>query len=123
MGRSKISSLTFMVTPDFKEIVIERRGQPGETWESLIRTFPADAPRYIATHYSWDLGADGKRSRTVFVHWCPSPSTLKSKMIYAATKISFKQSLTGLQVDLQAGDLSELTTERVLEQCQRFNKA
>ena len=123
MGRSKFSYLTFAVSADLKEIKIERRGATEESWDSMIKSLPADAPRYIVTHYHWNQGLDGKRSRTVFIHWSPQNTALKSKMIYAASKQSFKQCLTGLQVDVQADGPAELTNERVLELCQRFNKA
>ena len=123
MGRSKHAYIVFAVSADLKEIAIERRGAAGEGWEAMVATLPNDAPRYIVTHFHWDLGQDGKRSRTVFVHWSPSNTALKQRMIYAATKQSFKQALTGLQVDMQAGGVDELTRDRVLEQCQRYNKA
>jgi len=122
MGRSKLAYISFALSGNLAEIVVERRGAPAETLQDLIKGLPSDAPRYIVTHYSWDQGQDGRRSRLVFIHWNPPMATLKNKMIYAATKQSFKQVLTGLGVDVQAGDASDLTAERILEQCQRYNK-
>lgn len=124
MGRSKCSYLVFGVSHDLKEFNIERRGTAAESLDSLVASLPPDSPRYIAIHYHWDLGLDGKRSRLIFIHWSPSGSTLKMKLIYAASKQSFKAAMgSGLQVDIQAGDLSELTNEKVLEHATRFNKA
>lgn len=123
MGRSKHAYIVFAVSVDLKEIAIERRGATGESWQAMVASLPNDAPRYVVTHFHWDQGLDGKRSRTVFIHWSPANTVLKQKMIYAATKQSFKQALTGLQVDMQADSAAELTHDRVLEQCQRFNKS
>lgn len=123
MGRSKHSYLVFAITADLKEINIERRGAPEESWDEMLKSLPADSARYIATHYHWDLGADGKRSRLVFIHWSPPSTPLKLKMIYAASKQSFKQTLQGIQVDVQSDNIAELSPERILEHCQRFNKS
>lgn len=122
MGKSNAKYLVFAITADLKEINIERKGADGESWDAMTHSLPADSPRYVVCHYHWDMGVDGKRSKLVFMHWSPPNSPLKMKMIYAATKPSFKQTLTGLQVDVQADSIAELSSERVQEQCQRFNK-
>lgn len=123
MGKSKHSYIVFAATPDLRELTIERCGAASESWNDMLKALPTDGPRYIVTQYNWDLGLDGKRSRTVFILWVPEKSTLKNKMIYAASKQSFRQALTGVQVDVAASDPSELTSERMLEVCQRFSKA
>lgn len=124
MGRSKHAYLVLAVSADLKEIAVERRGNAGDDWNAMVSALPANEPRYIVTHFHWDQGPiDGKRSRMVFIHWSPSGTTLKMRLVYAASKQSVKQALTGIPVDIQAGCNAELSPERALEVCQRYNKA
>ncbi len=50
-------------------------------------------------------------SHTALLHACtrvPDTAKMKTKMLYAATKDTFKQSLDGIQLEIQATDFSEV---------------
>jgi len=118
----KYGYLVFALTPDFKEVIVEQRGPAGASFEDFTRALPANDARYGLAHFSWEKGTNGRRTKIVLVHWSPSGTALKQKMLYAATKNRFKTSLQVVSVDIQAGGLEDLTPASVLEYCQRYSK-
>ncbi|XP_071689773.1 actin-depolymerizing factor 2-like isoform X3 [Rutidosis leptorrhynchoides] len=67
-----------------KQVIVEKLGEPVETYDAFAACLPADE--------------------------CRSPDTarVRSKMIYASSKDRFKRELDGIQVELQATDASEV---------------
>lgn len=123
LGRSQVSYIMLGFSSDLKRVQIAQRGPAGATWEDTVARLPANEPVYVVTHFSWEQGADGRRSKTVLLAWCPATASLRQKMVFAATKAPLKSRLAGIQIDINAGDASETTRQVALECCQRYNKA
>jgi cofilin len=49
----------------------------------------------------------------------PEVAPTREKMIYTSTKDSIKKKLTGLQIEIQATDASELAEETIVEKVTR----
>jgi len=120
--RSRYSYIIFRLSADLKEIIVEKTADESKGFDDLLRELPADEPRYAVTHFKYSMGADGERSKIVFIGWCPTAAHIKLKMIYAASKSGFKRTMQGINIDVQAGCAADLDRAIVLEHCQRFNR-
>jgi cofilin len=52
----------------------------------------------------------------------PDTAPTKSKMLYAGSKVSFKNSLVGIGIEVQATDIGEASEETVLDKCKSVSK-
>jgi cofilin len=111
--------IVYRISPDLKEVVIEQKGEPSANFDALLKSFPENDCRYAVTHVSYDKGADGKRSKVVFILWCPPTASVKHKLIYAATVEGLKRSLPGVQVQVQGSGPDDLELNEVIAKCQR----
>jgi len=68
--------------------------------------------RYFIYDFEY-IASDVKKSRVVLICWTPEESKIKSKMMYASSKISLQGSLEGIQTMVQATDTDEISYEAV----------
>jgi len=118
--RNNCGHIVYRISPDLKEVIVDSKGEPNSTFESLIKSFPENDCRYAVTHVSYDKGqTEGKRSKVVFILWCPSTASVKHKLVYAATVDGFKKTLPGVQVQVQAAHHADLDLAEVVAKCER----
>ncbi|KAK4492041.1 hypothetical protein RD792_002831, partial [Penstemon davidsonii] len=91
-----------------KQIIVEKLGEPTETYEDFAALLPAEECRYAVYDYDFMTGENVPKSRIFFIAWCPDTAKVRSKMIYASSKDRFKRELDGIQVELQATDPTEM---------------
>jgi cofilin len=89
------------------------------TFEEFTAALPEKDCRYAVYDFEWDQGADGKRTKVLFVVWAPDVAPIKAKMLYTSTKSSVKQKLVGIGAEIQATDMSEISLEEVLDKVTR----
>ncbi|KAL1173124.1 hypothetical protein V6Z11_A05G393100 [Gossypium hirsutum] len=94
--------IVFKIKEKQKKVIVEKLGEPTDSYEAFTTSLLADECRY----------ANCQKSRIIFISWKHevSPDTLKvrSKMIYASSNDQFKRELDGIQVELQATDPTEM---------------
>ncbi|XP_027178838.1 actin-depolymerizing factor 2 isoform X3 [Coffea eugenioides] len=76
--------IVFKIEEKQKQVIVEKVGEPGQSYEDFAASLPADECR------------------------SPDTSKVRSKMIYASSKDRFKRELDGIQVELQATDPTEM---------------
>ena len=81
-------------------VVTEKRSEPGSTFQSLLDDLPTNEPRFIF----YDFG-----TRFIFISWIPDSSTVKNKMMYAATKGDIKHSFNMVTEVIDAANVSDIT--------------
>eukprot|EP01122_Echinamoeba_exundans_P000362 TRINITY_DN10322_c1_g1_i1.p1 TRINITY_DN10322_c1_g1~~TRINITY_DN10322_c1_g1_i1.p1 ORF type:complete len:139 (+),score=52.00 TRINITY_DN10322_c1_g1_i1:558-974(+) len=118
--RNKYRYIIFHVANN--QVAIEKTAAPDATYDQFLADLPADDCRYAVFNFEYDAGADGKRSKVVFILWAPETSKIKSKMIYAGTKDTVKKAFQGLQVEIQGTDKSEVDKDAILAKCQSVSK-
>lgn len=91
-----------------KEVVIEQVGAPDSSYEEFLAQLHEGQCRYAVYDYAYTNADNCVLQKLVFINWAPDGSTIKSKMMYAATKDFFKGFLDGIGAELQATDMSEL---------------
>ena len=64
--------------------------------------------------------ADGRPTdKVVFVSWIPDTCKVRAKMTYSGTKEAVKSAFVGISVNINATDMSEITQDVIIEQCNK----
>jgi len=112
----KYQYVQMKLTNDWKEIEVEKTVDSGaETFSGFVGNLPPNDCRYIVYDFHFDTGKAGHREQLIFILWCPETSTVKTKMLYAASKDALKKKLVGINHEIQATDVSELNEKEVTE--------
>ncbi|OVA03526.1 Actin-binding [Macleaya cordata] len=91
-----------------KQIIVEKVGEPAESYDDFAASLPADECRYAIYDFDFVTAENCQKSKIFFIAWSPDTSRVRSKMIYASSKDRFKRELDGIQVELQATDPTEM---------------
>nr|XP_016433114.1 PREDICTED: actin-depolymerizing factor 2-like isoform X1 [Nicotiana tabacum] len=84
-----------------KQVVVEKLGEPTESYEDFTAGLPADECRYAVYDFDFTTEENVQKSRIFFIAWSPDTARVRSKMIYASSKDRFKR-------ELQATDPTEM---------------
>ncbi|KAJ1729102.1 cofilin [Coemansia biformis] len=84
-----------------------------DEYEEFISRLPLKAGRFAVYDFDYEVEG-GKRNRLLFYAWAPDTASVRSKMLYASTKISLRSKLAGIVADIQATDADSLSHEEVL---------
>ncbi|KAL4297301.1 hypothetical protein GQ457_12G007110 [Hibiscus cannabinus] len=92
-----------------QQVVVDKLGGPGETYQDFTAALPANECRYAVFDFDFTTDENCQKSKIFFIAWAPDGSRVRSKMVYASSKDRFKRELDGIQVELQATDPSEMS--------------
>eukprot|EP01125_Pyxidicula_operculata_P015494 TRINITY_DN525_c1_g3_i2.p1 TRINITY_DN525_c1_g3~~TRINITY_DN525_c1_g3_i2.p1 ORF type:complete len:139 (+),score=22.69 TRINITY_DN525_c1_g3_i2:174-590(+) len=118
--RSTDAFIVFRMNDKLSEVIVDKKGE-SSTYDDFIKEFQEKNCSYVVRKIKYSNGSDGDRVKLVFYLWTPS-SSLKHKMVFAATCANFKRSLMGVQTEIQAGDISSLNLQDVIEKCKRHSQ-
>ncbi|XP_055831445.1 actin-depolymerizing factor 7 [Solanum dulcamara] len=96
---------------DAQQVVLEKLGDPEESYEDFTNSLPADECRYAVFDFDFITSENCQKSKIFFIAWSPDTSKVRMKMVYASSKDRFKRELDGIQVELQATDPSEMSLD------------
>ncbi|XP_073139433.1 actin-depolymerizing factor 2 [Henckelia pumila] len=100
--------IVYKIEEKQKQVIVEKLGEPAETYDNFIGNLPADECRYAVYDFDFMTEDNVPKSRIFFIAWSPDTARVRSKMIYASSKDRFKRELDGIQVELQATDPTEV---------------
>ncbi|KAE8099441.1 hypothetical protein FH972_017423 [Carpinus fangiana] len=100
--------IVFKIEEKQKQVIVEKVGEPAQSYEDFTASLPADECRYAVYDFDFVTEENCQKSRIFFIAWCPDTSRVRSKMIYASSKDRFKRELDGIQIELQATDPTEM---------------
>ncbi|CAN1135318.1 Actin-depolymerizing factor 2 [Linum perenne] len=100
--------IVFKIEEKQKQVIVEKLGEPGQSYDDFAACLPADECRYAVFDFDFVTKENCQKSRIFFIAWSPDTSRVRSKMIYASSKDRFKRELDGIQVELQATDPTEM---------------
>ncbi|GFP79507.1 actin-depolymerizing factor 6 [Phtheirospermum japonicum] len=101
--------IIFKIEEQIQKIVVEKLGQPGDSYDDFIASIPDNECRYAVFDFDFTTNENCQKSKIFFIAWSPDTSKIRSKMVYASSKDRFKRELDGIQVELQATDPSEMS--------------
>jgi cofilin len=91
-------------------VEVKEVGKRDATYADIYQRLKSDwssTPCYLVFDYETDTD-EGKRQKLLFISWTPNGAKVKQKMVYAGTRGDLKSKLPGIQIDLQATDLSDI---------------
>ncbi|KAK4356556.1 hypothetical protein RND71_025527 [Anisodus tanguticus] len=100
--------IVYKIEEKQKQVIVEKLGEPAESYEDFAACMPADECRYAVYDFDFVTAESCQKSRIFFIAWSPDTAKVRSKMIYASSKDRFKRELDGIQVELQATDPTEM---------------
>ena len=113
LKRRNYRFIVFKIQDKTHEVVVEKLGQPNESYKDLQNNLPSNECRYAVYDFDFVTKENCQKSKIFFFAWSPDSSKVRSKMIYASTKDRFKRELDGIQLELQATDASEMSFDMV----------
>ena len=113
----KYKFILYKIADDKSAIEVEMKKTSSEcqSHADFTKHLPANDCRFAVYDFGFSLGEAGNRNKICFVSWSPDTSSVKSKMLYAASKDAFKKRLEGLATEIQATDSSEADEQAFLE--------
>jgi cofilin len=111
-----------------QEIQVESIGGTDSTHEDFLSQFPKNDNRYALLNISFEMPSstegvqEGIRNKTVFIAWSTDSSSVKSRFVYAASRKGLKQHLSGINVEIQAGDTDALSMDSIVQKCLSVTK-
>jgi Cofilin/tropomyosin-type actin-binding protein len=122
LGKAGSSYLVFKLMGDGNIDIAKRGPETPVSWDELTKDecLPGE-PCWIAYHFGYQTDG-GKRSKLMLVQWIPSDCGIKQKMVYAMWSNTVKQTLNGIACVVQAGGVSDLDHEEVLEKASKFER-
>ncbi|KAH7672710.1 ADF/Cofilin protein [Dioscorea alata] len=100
--------IVYKIDEKQKEVVVEKLGEPAQSYEDFTASLPAAECRYAIYDYDFVTEENCQKSKIFFIAWSPDTARVRSKMLYASSKDRFKRELDGIQVELQATDPTEM---------------
>ncbi|KAJ3072385.1 cofilin [Quaeritorhiza haematococci] len=87
-----------------------------QIYDKFISHMPKDEGRFGVYDLEYDSGSDGHRNKLLFFMWAPDTASIKSRMIYASSKISLRQKLDGIHSEVQCTDPAELDFDAMFKE-------
>ncbi|PPS12224.1 hypothetical protein GOBAR_AA08394 [Gossypium barbadense] len=102
--------IVFKIEETSYQVVVEKLGQPNEKYDDLVVSLPSSECRYAVFDLDFTTDENCQKSKIG-----PGFIRVRSKMVYASSEDRFRKELDGVQVELQATDLSEMSYDIVKE--------
>ena len=88
-------------------------------FDEFLGALPEADGRFCVIDFSYET-ADGRPTdKVVFVSWIPDTCKVRAKMTYSGTKEAVKSAFVGISVNINATDMSEITRDIIVEQCNK----
>lgn len=101
----------YMIDEKKQEVVVEKTGGPGESYDDFAASLPVNDCRYAVYDFDFVTEDNCQKSKIFFISWSPSVSRIRAKMLYATSKDRFRHELDGVHYEIQATDPTEMDLE------------
>ncbi|KAI8079868.1 uncharacterized protein BX664DRAFT_341657 [Halteromyces radiatus] len=121
----KLRYIIFELSSDFTEIVVEKTGdfveQTDHTgpYNEFLSNLPKDEPRYAVYDFNYKGPKGDHRNKTIFYLWNPDDADIEKKLAYDSNTDALRRLLTGVDMEIECTDLSELNYQDVLHKADR----
>eukprot|EP00613_Pedinella_sp_CCMP2098_P010776 CAMPEP_0171653688 /NCGR_PEP_ID=MMETSP0990-20121206/39703_1 /TAXON_ID=483369 /ORGANISM="non described non described, Strain CCMP2098" /LENGTH=137 /DNA_ID=CAMNT_0012233155 /DNA_START=286 /DNA_END=699 /DNA_ORIENTATION=- len=116
LKRTAFNYVTFKIDGD---VVAAADKIESPDFDDFLAVLPENEPRFCVLDFKYET-ADGRPTdKVVFVSWIPDTCKVREKMKYSGTKEAVKSAFVGISVNINATDMSEVTAELIIEQCNK----
>jgi cofilin len=110
----KYRYILFNFSADLATVVVEKKADPSATYDNFLDDLPPRDVRYAVYDFDFKDDDGNLRNRLVFIVWAPDTAPVKRKMLVASTKASVKNAFSGVALEVQATDDSEIAEPAIL---------
>ncbi|KAG4174588.1 hypothetical protein ERO13_A11G130800v2 [Gossypium hirsutum] len=103
--------LVFRIDEKKRKVVVEKTGDPAETYDDFTASLPENDCRYAVYDFDFVTSDNCQKSKIFFIAWSPSSSRIRSKVLYATSKHGLREELDGIHYEIQATDPTEMDLE------------
>eukprot|EP00244_Chara_vulgaris_P015115 TRINITY_DN9989_c0_g1_i1.p1 TRINITY_DN9989_c0_g1~~TRINITY_DN9989_c0_g1_i1.p1 ORF type:complete len:140 (-),score=25.21 TRINITY_DN9989_c0_g1_i1:65-484(-) len=103
--------ITYKIDRRAKTVIVDKLGGEGDGFEDLVAALPENESRYAVYDYDYITTDNCEKSKIIFIFWSPEKTPVRTRMVYALTRNQVREELDGVQIELQATDVSELDIE------------
>ncbi|MFE7114766.1 actin-binding ADF family protein [Streptomyces sp. NPDC057654] len=107
----------FNLNKDNTEITVEKVSSSAD-YDDFIADLPDTECRWAVYDLKFEKNG-GERNSIIFISWAPDAAKVKQKMLFASSKDALRRSLTGIAVEVQGTEPSEVTRESLLDKANR----
>lgn len=118
----KYRYVIFNFSKDLQYVVVEKTAETGKTYDDFLDDLPQKDVRYAVYDYDYEMEDGTQRNKLLFIVWAPDTAPVRRKMLIASTKASVKNALSGVALEIQATDDSEIAEQTILEKCKTQSK-
>jgi hypothetical protein len=110
-----------------QEIMLEDVCHEDADHTEFLEQLPENENRFAVVRVFYETfsqtgRSEGMRSKSIFVHWCPSAASVKTKFTYAASKQALKNKFRGgICTEIETGSRADLSHENLIEKCISVN--
>ncbi|KAF8806835.1 cofilin [Phlegmacium glaucopus] len=115
--KKKYKYIIYNLNKELNEIIVESTGDLD--YEKFLEILPETECRWAIYDFEFEKEGAGRRNKITFLSWSPDDAKIKQKMLFASSRDALKRSLTGVAVEIQGSDFSEIAYESVLEKANR----
>ncbi|KAI1886368.1 hypothetical protein AGOR_G00213300 [Albula goreensis] len=110
----RLKLVVFCVNGTMTEIVVDKERTKlvkdfhgeDDVFKKVVSMLPPDDCRYALYDCTYETKETHKED-LIFIMWAPDTASLKSRMVYAASKAALKAKFPGLKHELQVNDPSD----------------
>ncbi|KAJ3513689.1 hypothetical protein NLJ89_g2803 [Agrocybe chaxingu] len=108
--KKKFKYIIFNLNKELTEIVVEKTSD-NQSYDDFLSELPETECRWVIYDFEFEKEGGGKRNKIIFLSWSPDDAKIKQKMVFASSRDALKRSLTGVAVEIQGTDFSEVAYE------------
>ncbi|KIK68648.1 hypothetical protein GYMLUDRAFT_54248 [Collybiopsis luxurians FD-317 M1] len=117
----KFRYIIYNLNKDNTEIITEKTSD-SKDYEEFISHLPETECRWAVYDFEFEKEGEGIRNKLCFFMWSPDDAKIKNKMLFASSKDALRKALTGIAVEIQGTELSEVSYEAVLDKAKRAGR-
>ncbi|KAG6833446.1 cofilin [Tephrocybe sp. NHM501043] len=108
--KKKYKYIIFTLSKDSTEIVVEKTST-SEDYDDFVADLPETECRWAIYDFEFEKEGAGRRNKITFISWAPDTAKVKQKMLFASSKDALRTALTGVAVEVQGTEFSEIAYE------------
>ncbi|MFE4823896.1 actin-binding ADF family protein [Streptomyces sp. NPDC056704] len=111
-SRRDINTVIYRLSDNLETVIPEAKGNL--THDEVLKALPADEPRYIVNDLLFATADGTRQEKIVLISWCPAGTSAEERTAHSFGYSTLQNLLDGIQVYVQATDLSDVTYEALV---------
>jgi len=113
---SKGGFILFKIGNDKKTIIIDKKVDNFDSYDDFLKTIEdvEKQCRYAIVDISFETTDNRPTSKMVMVSWIPDTAKIREKMMYAGSKQALQSSCSGIGIQIDASDFSDLDFDSMI---------